>query len=120
MIDRNALLIVVLTACAAVRASNVRAATGPDTWFSLIAGRLIWNNGLPHDDSLAALTLGRTWVDQEWLGHLGIYGLFAAGGWALALLTGVVGYKPRSRCQPCCAGTRRLRASGGDVALAGS
>lgn len=91
-IDRNALLIVVLAACAAVLASNVRSATGPDTWYSLMAGRLIWNNGLPHHDSVASLTLGRTWVDQEWLGHLGIYGLLAAGGWALALLTGVVGY----------------------------
>ena len=67
-------------------------ATGPDTWYSLMAGRLIWNNGLPHHDSVASMTLGRTWVDQEWLGHLGIYGLLAAGGWALALLTGVVGY----------------------------
>lgn len=92
VIDRNALLIVVLTACAAVLASSVRAATGPDTWYSLMAGRLIWNNGLPHHDSVASLTLGRTWVDQEWLGHLGIYSLLAAGGWALALLTGVVGY----------------------------
>ena len=92
VIDRNALLIVVLTACAAVLASSVRSATGPDTWYSLMAGRLIWNNGLPHHDSVASLTLGRTWVDQEWLGHLGIYGLLAAGGWALALLTGVVGY----------------------------
>ncbi len=92
MIDRNALLIVVLTACAAVLASSVRSATGPDTWYSLLAGRLIWNNGLPHHDTLTSLTLGRTWVDQEWLGHLGIYGLFAAGGWALALLAGVAGY----------------------------
>jgi hypothetical protein len=92
VIDRNALLIVVLTACAAVLASSVRSAIGPDTWYSLMAGRLIWNNGLPHHDSVASLTLGRTWVDQEWLGHLGIYGLLAAGGWALALLTGVVGY----------------------------
>ena len=92
VIDRNALLIVVLTACAAVLASSVRSAAGPDTWYSLMAGRLIWNNGLPHHDSVASMTLGRTWVDQEWLGHLGIYGLLAAGGWALALLTGVVGY----------------------------
>jgi hypothetical protein len=92
VIDRNSLLIVVLTACAAILASSARSATGPDTWYSLMAGRLIWNNGLPHHDSVASLTLGRTWVDQEWLGHLGIYGLLAAGGWALALLTGVVGY----------------------------
>ena len=90
--SRNALVIVMLAACAAVLASRVTATAGPDTWYSLLAGRLIWHDGLPHHDTLTALTLGRTWVDQEWLGHLGIYGLFATGGWALALLVGVAGF----------------------------
>jgi hypothetical protein len=91
-IERNALVIVVLTACAGFMASNLRATVGPDTWYSLVSGRLIWRSGLPHHDTLTSLTIGRTWIDQEWLGHLGIYGFFAAGGWPLALLAGAAGY----------------------------
>ena len=115
LIERNALVIVALAACAALLASSVRTATGPDTWYSLMAGRLIWNNGLPHHDTLTSLTLGRTWVDQEWLGHLGIYGLFAAGGWALALLTGVLGYTAAFAVSAV--GARRRGASERTVAL---
>ena len=85
-------MIVMLAACAAVMASRVTTTAGPDTWYSLLAGRLIWHGGLPHHDTLTALTVGRTWVDQEWLGHLGIYGLFATGGWELALLVGSAGF----------------------------
>ena len=91
-LERNALVVVVLTVCAALMAWRLRATVGPDTWYSLVAGRLIWRDGLPHHDSLTFLTLGPTWVDQEWLGHVGIYGLFRAGGWGLALLAGAAGY----------------------------
>ena len=108
-------MILALAACAALLASNVRTATGPDTWYSLVAGRFIWNNGIPHHDTLTSLTLGRPWVDQEWLGHLGIYGLFAIGGWALALLTGVLGYTAAFAVSAV--GARRRGASERTVAL---
>jgi hypothetical protein len=51
-----------------------------DTWLSLLVGRRIANHGLPHHDVLTAWTLGKDWVDQQWLAHLLAYGLYAAGG----------------------------------------
>ena len=90
--ESNAFIVAILGACTAILAANFRAATNSDTWYSLVAGRLIANNGLPHHDTLAAMTLGRTWVDQEWLGHLAIYGLFVTGGWPLALLGSILLY----------------------------
>jgi hypothetical protein len=91
-VEQNALVVAILGACAAILAASLRSAVGPDAWYSLVSGRLIARHGLPHHDALTAMTLGRSWVDQEWLGHLGIYALFAAGGWPMVLLSVVVLY----------------------------
>jgi hypothetical protein len=56
-----------------------------DSWLSLVAGRAV-AHGLPHHDFLTALTYGRTWIDQQWLAQLCLYGLFVAGGIKLAML----------------------------------
>jgi hypothetical protein len=55
----------------------VTAAVGmfADSWLALVAGREIAEHGLPTHDSLTALTLGRLWVDQQWLGQLGLFEL---------------------------------------------
>jgi hypothetical protein len=57
-----------------------------DTWFDLVAGRDIWQHGLPRDDRLMAFTAGRQWQDQQWLAHLVSYGLEATGGLRLVSL----------------------------------
>lgn len=90
VVERNAFIVAVLGVGAAILAAIARTEVGPDAWYSLVSGRLIAHDGLPGHDTLTAMTLGRTWVDQEWLGHLGIYGLFAAGGWPGILLTDVL------------------------------
>jgi hypothetical protein len=41
-----------------------------DSWLALVAGREIAKHGLPAHDTLAVVTLGRRWVDQQWLGQL--------------------------------------------------
>ena len=51
-----------------------------DTWFDLVAGRDIWQHGLPQHDRLMAFTAGRSWQDQQWLAHLASYGLELAAG----------------------------------------
>src|SRR5689334_19387381 len=51
-----------------------------DTWLSLVSGREIAGHGLPHVDALAVLTSGRTWVDQQWLSHVALYGAWRGGG----------------------------------------
>ena len=51
-----------------------------DTWMTLTYGREVVHHGLPSHDTLTVWAHGRTWVDQQWLGQLVYYGLFALGG----------------------------------------
>src|SRR6476646_1058521 len=51
-----------------------------DTWLTLVAGRLVANDGLPHHETLTIWSHGRTWIDQQWLGQLLMYWLHAVGG----------------------------------------
>ena len=60
-----------------------------DSWFTLVGGRQIWQHGLPAKDTLAILTHGAAWVDQQWLAQTFSYGLFQAGGLELTLLAHV-------------------------------
>jgi hypothetical protein len=52
----------------------------PDSWLTFIGGREIWAHGIPHHDSLAVLSHGQPWIDQQWLAQLAIYGLAVAFG----------------------------------------
>ena len=74
-------LVVAVITCALLFAS--RGLFRQDSWLALVAGREIWNSGVPHHDTLTALTAGRDWVDQQWLAQLGIYGLYRLGGLSL-------------------------------------
>jgi hypothetical protein len=67
-------------------ADNLRA----DTWLALVAGRLVAHHGIPHHETLTVWSQGHTWVDQQWLGQLALYGLNALGGLRLLLLAHVV------------------------------
>jgi hypothetical protein len=60
-----------------------------DSWLELVGGRLIWNTGIPHHETLTALSLGARWVDQQWLSELSSYALYKAGGLALLGLVNV-------------------------------
>src|SRR6266480_4761613 len=51
-----------------------------DTWMTLLYGREVAHHGLPHHDALTIWAHGRTWVDQQWLGQLIYYGVYAIGG----------------------------------------
>jgi hypothetical protein len=92
ILDADAFVVLALGGCAALQAALMRTAIVPDTWLSLLAGGTIAKNGLPHHETLTAIAAGRTWVDQQWLAHLGLYGLWAAGGWPAALIAGIVVY----------------------------
>jgi hypothetical protein len=54
-----------------------------DTWLTLVAGREVFEHGLPSHDELTVLTLGRTWTDQQWGAQLVAYGLHSLGGHSL-------------------------------------
>jgi hypothetical protein len=61
-----------------------------DTWLALTAGRDIRHSGIPHHETLTALAAGREWIDQQWLAHIGTYGLYAVGGFALTAVVSVM------------------------------
>jgi hypothetical protein len=65
-----------------------------DSWYGIVYGREILEHGLPHADTMTILGRGHPWVDQQWLAHVLLYGLFRAGGaklvsLATALLFGI-------------------------------
>lgn len=57
-----------------------------DSWLTLVSGREVVTNGLPHVDTLTEWTLGREWIDQQWLAQAFFYTLHVAGGTKLVLL----------------------------------
>ena len=57
-----------------------------DGWLVILGGHEVVHHGLPVHDTLTIWTHGRDWVDQQWLGQLFFYGLYAAGGIKVALL----------------------------------
>ncbi|MBA2643207.1 MAG: hypothetical protein H0U82_09800 [Actinobacteria bacterium] len=59
-----------------------------DSWLTLVAGREVWEHGLPEHDELTVLGLGRTWTDQQWLAQLFFYGVHSAGGHAFLAVAG--------------------------------
>jgi hypothetical protein len=55
-----------------------------DSWLTFLGGREILAHGIPHQDSLAVLTRGDEWVDQQWLAQVFFFGVFRVGGPGLA------------------------------------
>jgi hypothetical protein len=86
----ESLPIVVYSAFLAMLAVLVPQQLSSDGWLALVGGRLVAHSGLPSHDTLAALTAGREWVDQQWLGQLGEYGIESIGGIRLLLAVNVV------------------------------
>jgi len=84
--DRNVFVVVVLAFAGAIVALSARGEIQSDSWYALVSGRLVGRSWVPHTDTLTVLSQGREWVDQQWLSHLALYGLWSAGGWPLALL----------------------------------
>jgi hypothetical protein len=57
-----------------------------DSWYTLLAGRLIFESGLPHQDTLTVFADGRGWIDQQWLAQVVFHGAEAVGGVRLAMI----------------------------------
>jgi hypothetical protein len=84
-LDRNAFVIVALAGAGVLQLSFAMLAVTPDAWYTLLGGRIVSRSWLPHHEVLTILGHGRVWVDQQWLAHVMLYGLWAAGRWPLAL-----------------------------------
>lgn len=72
--------IIVVVAFAGVLAGALSSTLNQDGWLALLSGREIVQHGLPSVDHLTVWSAGRRWTDQQWLGQLGLYGLYALGG----------------------------------------
>jgi len=90
LLEREALLIVALTAFLAWTASVAGFFVRQDTWLALVSGRVVWERWLPHHDTLTVWTRGVRWIDQQWLAQLALYALARAGGLQLLLVATVL------------------------------
>jgi hypothetical protein len=61
-----------------------------DTWLTLMAGREVIENGLPHTEHLTILGEGRTWTDQQWLAQVVFYAAHGLAGMRAVILLGIV------------------------------
>lgn len=84
LVLRESALIVTCACVAIIFLTNLGVQVAADSWLNLLGGREILNHGIPHHDTLAVLSRGREWIDQQWLANLAYYGLYALGGLGLA------------------------------------
>jgi hypothetical protein len=84
------LLGVGLVAVAAVLLAFLPRTFNVDSWLALVAGRDVWQSGVPHHETLTMLTQGGQWIDQQWLSQLLSYGTYLAGGLGLLGVVNVV------------------------------
>jgi hypothetical protein len=61
-----------------------------DSWMTLVAGREIVENGIPHRETLTVIAAGRDWIDQQWLAQLFWYGVHRIGGLAAVAIVDVL------------------------------
>jgi hypothetical protein len=80
---------VALAAVAGLFLVQVARAFNVDSWLALVAGRQVWQSGIPHHDTLAVITHGHPWIDQQWLSQLVMYALYRVGGLGLLGLVNV-------------------------------
>lgn len=85
-LEENGTLVMAVAAFAIVLITQLRTALAADGWMALLSGRVVAQHGLPSHDTLTVWAHGRTWVDQQWLAQLALYGLDRLGGLPLALL----------------------------------
>lgn len=85
-LEVNGTVVMVVGAFAIAMLAALRTGLATDGWLALVAGREIVQHGLPAHDTLTVWAHGRSWVDQQWLSQLALYGVWRLGGLKLALL----------------------------------
>jgi hypothetical protein len=54
-----------------------------DAWGALLAGRWVFEHGLPYHDHFTVWAHGKAWIDQQWLSQLLMYLFWRVGGLGL-------------------------------------
>lgn len=90
LVDRHRSFLALIGACiVAFLLSALPLVILQDTWLALVDGRQIADHGIPHHVVLTILGHGHTWIDQQWLAQLCMYGLQRLGGVALVGMVNV-------------------------------
>jgi hypothetical protein len=84
-LQREALLVCVASVYVTVLLWRLAGSLQQDGWLAFVAGRHVFNNGIPTHEHLTVWSRGVEWVDQQWLAQLILYGSVALGGLELAL-----------------------------------
>jgi MFS family permease len=79
-LERQALFVAALATVSGVILVEAPSHINQDGWLALLDGRYVAQHGIPHTDTLAVLTHGARWIDQQWLAQLATYGLNQLGG----------------------------------------
>jgi hypothetical protein len=79
----DALLLIAVLAIGIALLGLLPGSFNVDSWLSLVAGRDIWSYGLPHHETLTAMSHGQAWIDQQWLSQLVSYVVYRLGGLGL-------------------------------------
>jgi hypothetical protein len=82
-LESQALFVAALAAVAAFSLARVPDHLNQDGWLALVSGRYVANHGIPRHDTLTVMAHGASWIDQQWLAQLAMYGLYVLGGLAL-------------------------------------
>jgi hypothetical protein len=85
ILQREGLLVCVASVYVTVLLWRLAGSLQQDGWLAFVAGRHVFENGLPSHDHLTVWSSGAEWIDQQWLGQLILYGAVALGGVELAL-----------------------------------
>jgi hypothetical protein len=86
LLEENGTLVLVVAAFAATLITHLRGALAADGWMALLSGRVVAQHGLPSHETITIWAHGRSWVDQQWLAQLVLYGLDRLGGLQLVML----------------------------------
>ena len=89
-VAENGVLLLLLLVLASILLSVADQLLIADSWMTLVAGREIFEHGLPAHEALTRIPEGREWVDQQWLAQVLFYGAWRVGGMHLILLLDVL------------------------------
>jgi MFS family permease len=85
-VESQALFIAGVGALAALILRTAPSHINQDGWLALVGGRYVALHGIPQHDTMAVITHGARWIDQQWLSQLAIYGLHQLGGMPLYVI----------------------------------
>jgi hypothetical protein len=89
VLEREPFLVLVAALDAVLLMLRLPGLVAPDTWLGFVGGRQVSTHWLPRHDTLTVWTRGTSWVDQQWLGQVLLYGTNAVAGLRLVVLANV-------------------------------